>query len=229
MAKAETESRDTGEVEEIPGEFGQGVLPIYRRPGELIRFLPVVLLVLFILWFGQSQADSRKWLDIGTEAMYLGIAALGVNILLGYTGLLSLGHAAFFLAGGYAGAIFSPAIGLPPWTGFLLAFVGAAALGAVLAFMCCHLRGFYVTAVTLAFGLLIPAIVVLDKGQLGGPAGKSVEHAVDTAKVFGGNGPFSSYLGLFYLCSIFLLITLFLCWNLVRGRWGRAFMAIRES
>ena len=48
MAKAETQPRDTGEVEEIPGQFGQGVLPIYRRPGELIRFLPVLLLVLFV-------------------------------------------------------------------------------------------------------------------------------------------------------------------------------------
>src|SRR5690242_18905127 len=125
-------------------------------------------------------------MSIATNAMILAAVALAVNILLGYTGLLSLGHAAFFLAGGYAGAILSPAIGLPPWTGFLLAFVGSAALGSVLAFMCCHMRGFYVTAVTLAFGLLIPAIVVLDRDQLGGPAGKSVVHAVDTAKVFGG-------------------------------------------
>jgi ABC-type branched-subunit amino acid transport system ATPase component/ABC-type branched-subunit amino acid transport system permease subunit len=195
-----------------------------------MRFVPALLLVLFILWFGRTQADSRKWLDLGTEAMYLGIAALGVNILLGYTGILSLGHAAFFLAGGYAGAIFSPALGLPPWTGFLLAFILSAALGAVLALMCSHLRGFYVTAVTLGFGFLVPAIVVLAKGQLGGPAGREVTHAVDTAKVPGaGHGVFAPQLGLFYLCAIFLLITLLLCWNLVRSRWGRAFMAIRES
>ncbi|MBV9411507.1 MAG: branched-chain amino acid ABC transporter permease, partial [Acidimicrobiia bacterium] len=230
MAKAETQPRDTGEVEEIPGQFGQGVLPIYRRPGELIRFLPVLLLVLFILWFGHSQADSRKWIDLGTEACYLAIAAMGVNILLGYTGILSLGHAAFFVIGGYAGAIFSPAIGLPPWTGFLLAFVGAAAMGAVLAVMCSHLRGFYISVVTFAFGALIPAIVVVAKDQLGGPAGRSVDHFVDTSKVPGaGHGPFSLQLGLFYLCAIFLLVTVFLCWNLVRSRWGRAYMAIRES
>ncbi|MBV8235773.1 MAG: branched-chain amino acid ABC transporter ATP-binding protein/permease [Acidimicrobiia bacterium] len=230
MAQADLEPRDTEEVEQIPGEVGQGVLPLYRRHGELIRFVPILALIVFILWFGNSQADSRKWLDLGTEAMYLGIAALGVNILLGYTGLLSLGHSAFFLAGGYAGAILSPALGLPPWTGFLLASVGSAALGAVLALMCCHLRGFYLTAVTLGFGLLVPAIVVLDKSQLGGPAGRSVDHFVDTSKVPGaGSGPFSLQLGLFYLCALFLLITLVLCWNLVRSRWGRAFMAIRES
>jgi branched-chain amino acid transport system permease protein len=230
MAKADIEPRGTEEVEEVPGEFGQGVLPIYRRHGELIRFVPIVLLVLFILWFGHSQADSRKWLDIGTEAMYLAIAAAGVNILLGYTGLLSLGHAAFFVAGGYAGAILSPALGIPPWMGFILAFAGAAGLGAVLALMCCHLRGFYLTVVTFGFGALVPAIVVVAKNQLGGPAGRSVDHFVDTSKVPGASSsPFSLQLGLFYLSAFFLLITLFLCWNLVRSRWGRAYMAIRES
>jgi len=229
MARAETEPQDTGEIEEVPGEVGQGVLPIYRRRGDLIRFVPVLALILFILWFGSSQADSRKWIDIGTEAMYLAIAAAGVNILLGYTGLLSLGHAAFFVAGGYAGAILSPALGLPPWTGFVLAFVGSAALGAVLALMCCHLRGFYLTVVTFGFGALVPAIVVVAKDQLGGPAGRSVDHFVDTSKIPGAHGPFSLQLGLFYLSAFFLLITLFLCWNLVRSRWGRAYMAIRES
>jgi len=230
MSKADIEPRDTEEVEEVPGEFGQGVLPIYRRHGDLIRFVPALLLVLFILWFGRSQADSRKWLDIGTEAMYLAIAAAGVNILLGYTGLLSLGHAAFFVAGGYAGAILSPALGIPPWLGFVLAFVGSAALGALLALMCCHLRGFYLTVVTFGFGALVPALVVVAKDQLGGPAGRAVDHFVDTSKVPGaGSGPFSLQLGLFYLSAFFLLVTLFLCWNLVRSRWGRAYMAIRES
>ena len=85
--RADTEPLDTGEVEQLSGAPGQGVLPIYRRHGQLIRCVPILALVLFILWFGRTQADSRKWLDIGTEAMYLAIAAAGVNILLGYTGL----------------------------------------------------------------------------------------------------------------------------------------------
>jgi ABC-type branched-subunit amino acid transport system ATPase component/ABC-type branched-subunit amino acid transport system permease subunit len=162
--------------------------------------------------------------------MYLAVAAAGVNILLGYTGLLSLGHAAFFVAGGYAGAILSPALGIPPWAGFMLAFFGSAALGAVLALMCCHLRGFYLTVVTFGFGALVPALVVVARKQLGGPAGRAVEHFVDTSKFpLAGHGPYSLQLGLFYLSAFFLLIILFLCWNLVRSRWGRAYMAIRES
>jgi ABC-type branched-subunit amino acid transport system ATPase component/ABC-type branched-subunit amino acid transport system permease subunit len=162
--------------------------------------------------------------------MYLGVAAVGVNILLGYTGLLSLGHAAFFVAGGYAGAILSPALGVPPWAGFALAFAGGALLGALLAVMCCHLRGFYLTVVTLGFGALVPAIVVVAKKQLGGPTGRSVEHFVDTSKFpLAGHGRNAIEVGLFFVSGLVLLVTLFLCWNLVRSRWGRAYMAIRES
>ncbi|MBV8984698.1 MAG: branched-chain amino acid ABC transporter ATP-binding protein/permease [Acidimicrobiia bacterium] len=230
MERARTEAGDIGEVEAVKGQPGQAVLPIYRRHGELVRLLPSVVLILFTLWFGRAQVDSRKWLDIGTEAMYLAIAAAGVNVLLGYTGLLSLGHAAFFVSGGYAGAILSPALGIPPWLGFILAFAGSAALGAVLALMCVHLHGFYLTVVTFGFGALVPAIVVVAKDQLGGPAGRAVDHFVDTSKVPGaGHSPFSLQLGLFYLSAFFLVVTLFLCWNLVRSRWGRAYMAIRES
>src|SRR4051794_24709759 len=222
MARAQDESvkpdQQPDVIEEVPGEIGQGVLPIYRRRGDLIRFLPLVGLIVFILVFGQTQADSRKWIDIGTEAMYLAIAAAGVNILLGYTGLLSLGHAAFFVAGGDAGAVLSPALGIPPWAGFLFAFAGSAALGAVLALMCCHLRGFYLTVVTFGFGALVPAIVVVAKDQLGGPAGRSVDHLVATEKFpLAGNGPWNIQLGLFYMSALFLLIVLFLCWNIVRS------------
>src|SRR5438067_887013 len=231
MASVEVEGQAPGALPPEPGAAGPAVAPPPRLPGgELARFLPIVALILFVIAFGRVEGDSRKWIDIGTAAMYLAVAAVGVNILLGYTGLLSLGHAAFFVAGGYAGAILSPALGLPSWTGFALAFVGAAVLGAVLAPLCCHLRGVYLTVVTFGFGALVAAIVVVAQDQLGGPAGRAVDHFVDTSKVPGaGSGPFSLQLGLFYLSAFFLLVTLFLSWNLVRSRWGRAYMAIRES
>ena len=230
MARTETEA-SAGSVPVPPGEPGPSAPPVHNLPGgELLRFLPFVALIAFVLLVGHAEETDRKWIDLGTEAMYLAVAAAGVNILLGYTGLLSLGHAAFFVAGGYAGAILSPALGIPAWAGFAFAFFGSALLGAVLALMCCHLRGFYLTVVTLGFGALVPALVVVAKKQLGGPAGRPVEKFVDTSKVpLAGHGPYNIQVGLYYLSAFFLLVTLFLCWNLVRSRWGRAYMAIRES
>lgn len=193
---------------------------------RLLRVVPFAALVAAIVWFGETRAADRKWIDVGTEALYLAAVALGVNILVGYTGLLSLGHAGFFVAGGYMGAVWIPDWGLSPWWGLPAAFAFGAVLGAVLALMCCHLRGFYLTVVTLAFGLLLPSLVSVLRSGLGGPAGRTVDRPIDVARLPLAGGPFD---GLYYLAAILLLVTLIVSWNLVRTRWGRAYMAIRES
>ena len=76
-----------------------GVVGRFVETHHLKRALPAGGLVVFIILFGYTQASSAKWLDLGTEAMYLGAAAIGINMLLGYTGLLSLGHAGSLIAG----------------------------------------------------------------------------------------------------------------------------------
>src|SRR4051812_13865926 len=192
-----------------------------------MRFVPLLLLLAFIVWFGESQKDNRLWINLGIEAMYIAAVALGVNILLGYTGLLSLGHAGFFVAGGYAGSVWAQEWGLPPWMGFPVALIFGALLGAVLALMCCHLKGFYLTVVTLAFGSLLPALVVVLKSLLGGTTGRVVTKPLQLSNVpFSEDNPF---LALYWLAAVLLLIALFMSWNLVRSRWGRAYMAIRDS
>ena len=193
----------------------------------LLRLVPLVMLLVFIVGFGETQKDNRLWINLGIEAMYIGAIALGVNILLGYTGLLSLGQAGFFVAGGYAGAVWAPEWGLSPWLGFPVAFAFGLLLGTILALMCCHLKGFYLTVVTLAFGGLLPALVVVLKSLLGGTTGRVVSEPLQLSNVpFSEDNPF---LALYWLAAALLLITLFLSWNLVRSRWGRAYMAIRDS
>jgi len=198
-----------------------------HMPSWLPRVVPPVALAAFLVWFAAVPGAQRSWLDIGIEATYLAAIALGVNLLTGYTGLLSLGHAGFFVAGGYAGAVWAPAWGWSPWLGLPFAFVFGAAMGALLALLCCHLRGFYLTVVTLAFGSLLPALVIVLKASLGGPTGRTVSQPIDVTALPFANG--DAYRGLFILSSVLLFITLWLCWNLVRSRWGRASMAIRES
>jgi ABC-type branched-subunit amino acid transport system ATPase component/ABC-type branched-subunit amino acid transport system permease subunit len=216
------------------------VAPRQRRDvrGFVLRFLPVGLLIVGILVFGSSQGTNVKWIDLATEALYLGAAAVGLNILLGYTGLLSLGHAGFLIAGGYAGAVFGPGLMQASWVpafvqtnsawfGVPFAFVIGALMGTVLALMCCHLKGFYLTVVTLAFGVFLPSLNEVAREQLGGSAGRTVEHYADTRNAFLARD--NSRAGLYYFAALFLLVTIFVTWNLTRSRWGRAYMAIRES
>src|SRR4051794_10747400 len=80
---------------------------LYLDRATLLRFLPLLILILFIWIFGRTQEDNRLWISLGLEAMYVAALALGVNILLGYTGLLSLGQAGFVVFGGLAGAVWT--------------------------------------------------------------------------------------------------------------------------
>ncbi|MEY2397447.1 MAG: branched-chain amino acid transport system ATP-binding protein livM [Actinomycetota bacterium] len=196
-------------------------------PSWATRAIAPASLFLFLFWYLNGPGAQRSWLDLGVEATYLAAIALGVNLLTGYTGLLSLGHAGFFVVGGYVGAVWAPAWGVSPWFGLPAAFVAGAAMGALLALLCCHLRGFYLTVVTLAFGSLLPALVVVLKSALGGTSGRNVTKPIDVSILPFANG--DSYRGLFVLSTIVLFATLWLCRNLVHSRWGRASMAIRES
>lgn len=202
------------------------------------RALPWLLLIGFAQALGYFHGSNDYWMNVAVDASLFAIAAVGVNVLLGYTGLLSLGHAGFMVAGGYAGALFVPYMlhgaALPAfitsnaaWFGIPGAFAFGALLGAFLALMCCHLKGFYLTVVTLAFGVLLPAVVVVLSKQLGGTNGRSLLVPADTSGVPGAGGSFRT--GLFYVSTVLLIFSLYLVGNLVRSRWGRAFMAIRES
>lgn len=197
---------------------------------RLRRVAPLGALVVFALMFGAAEARSVKWLDLGTEAMYVAAAAVGLNVLMGWTGLLSLGHGGFFVAGGYAGALLLPQLvdtSWSPWMGWLPAFVLGALLGAFLAVLSGHLRGFYMTVVTLAFAVLVPAVVTVFDRWLGGPAGRSVERFPDTANAFLARD--NARAGLYYTAFVFLLLTLAIAAALRRSRWGRALLAIRDA
>lgn len=202
-------------------------------------YAPLASLLAFALWLGPSQAGNRRWLDLGVEAMVLAGAATGLNILVGGTGLLSLGHAGFFVVGGYAGAILGPhllgegslapafVVRNAPWFGPVFALLAGAGLGLVLALLCCHLRGFHLTVVTLGFGALVPAVVVLAADLFGGLGGRTVQHIPDTRNAFLARG--HTLAGVYYTAVVYLLVALWLARNLARSRWGRAFTAVRDT
>ncbi len=196
---------------------------------RLARFAPLVVFLAATVVYAQHFVGDRNWMSLGADALLLGAAALGLNILMGYTGLLSLGHAAFFVLGGYAGGVWAIEWGLSPWLGFGVAFIFGGLAGVVLALMCGRLRGFYLTVVTLAFGSLMTPLSIALSDIFGGTAGKGVPAAGIIAAEslpFADGDPFR---GLYFLSVATLLVCLWLCRNLVQSSWGRAFKAIRES
>lgn len=228
-----------------PASASGGLHPFVRG---LVRYSPGILLLVFLLWFGNVQAGDRVWINLGIDAVSIAVAVVGLNVLLGYTGLLSLGHNAFFIFGGFIGAIWCVTDwGLNPWFGFPVAFLGGMLLGAVLALACCHLRGFYLTVVTLGFALIFGSVAQAAQSLFNGLNGRTIsaQDSLDTSKFWHGHWWTHLFswvndkdpqifanryaLGLYWIAALLLLVAVFFTWNMTRSRLGRGYTAIREA
>ena len=162
------------------------------------------------------------------DAGYVLLLAFGLNIVVGYTGLLVLGYAAFFAIGAYSYAMLaSPQFGLHFnfWIMLIVSALVSAAFGVILGAPTLRLRGDYLAIVTLGFGEIVPQLLRnLDK-YTNGPNGIV---AIDQPKIFSyafGFNPTPYY----YLYFAVICVCLVLLNNLRYSRLGRAWMAIRED
>jgi branched-chain amino acid transport system permease protein len=170
----------------------------------------------FLLWAAQFLA------------IYM-LLALGLNVVVGFAGLLDLGYAAFFAIGAYTCAsLSSPThhIHLPLW---LLIFIGAgvaSAFGAILGAPTLRLRGDYLAIVTLGFGEIVPDLATNNVFNLtGGPNGISGIDQPSIGPIHFGTSPTWFYLSLLLLS----IVVVVLLRNIQTTRVGRAWVAIRED
>ena len=170
----------------------------------------------FVLWGAQDLA------------IYV-LLALGLNVVVGFAGLLDLGYAAFFAIGAYVCAsLASPAhhLHLPLWALLFIGAMVAALFGAVLGAPTLRLRGDYLAIVTLGFGEIIPDLATNDVGSFtGGPNGIS---AIDQPSI----GPinFATNPQWFYWSLLIVVIlVIILLRNIEHSRMGRAWVALRED
>ena len=151
------------------------------------------------------------------------MAALGLNILTGFTGQLSLAHGSLFGIGAYTAAILGSRGGFPFFATIPLAAILAAAVGIILSFPAARLRNLYLCIITIGGQLIIEYVLLHWKGLTGGAEGIAI-----TA---GESGPLSVSQGTtFYLVVFIALATMiWVAANLMRTRFGRAFVAIRDN
>ncbi len=155
-------------------------------------------------------------------AIYAGLAC-SLNLILGYTGLFSLAHAAFFGIGAYGTGIIVGKLGLPIWLGFLVAGCAACLLGMIIAIPSLHLRGDYLAIVTLGFGQIVRLIELNEQWLTNGAMGIT---AIRKPELFGmkfGKVEF------FYFALAVTLIIMLAIYRIVHSRVGRALIAIRED
>jgi branched-chain amino acid transport system permease protein len=203
-------------------------------PREWVIHRPTMAFAAFGLPFGlllplifHQAPDFILW-AAGSLAIYT-LLALGLNVVVGFAGLLDLGYAAFFAIGAYTCAsLASPkhSIHLPLWVLIFLGAAVASMFGAVLGAPTLRLRGDYLAIVTLGFGEIIPDLATNNVGKLtGGPDGIS---SIDQPIVFGIHFGVNKE---WYYWSLLLLviIVIILLRNLEHSRVGRAWVALRED
>jgi branched-chain amino acid transport system permease protein len=150
------------------------------------------------------------------------VAGVGLMLLTGFTGQISMGHAAFLAIGSYTSAVLT-AKGVP----FLLALpasgVTAALVGIVIGRPILHLTGLYLAIATMGAAFIIEEILVRWESVTNGNMGMMV----DTPTIFGFG--FDTEIRFFYLSLVVLILVLLLAKNILRSPTGRAFIAIRDS
>ena len=151
------------------------------------------------------------------------IVAVGMNILVGMTGLVSLGHAGLFAVGAYTSALLGTRLEVSFWLSAVAAIVVTGAVGSVLALAALRARGIYLAMVTIAFGIIVEQVALDQDEFTGGFMGIS---GIPYPSI--GDFTFSAPYRL-YLIVVLAGLCLWLSGNLQRSRWGRGLLAVRES
>jgi len=161
---------------------------------------------------------------IVAEILIFAIFAMSLDLLVGYTGLMSFGHAAFFGVSAYVAVILGVHLGIPGWWGFAAGVVAAAIAAAFIGFFCIRVSGIPFLMLTMAFSQLLFSLSVKWRAVTGGTDGLSGFKRPDIFGLSLNDGP-----TLYYVVVVGFALTLAFLWCLVRSPLGSIFIGIREN
>lgn len=188
-----------------------------KRANIGLLILAAILAVLPVL------LPNSFYFDIVNRMAINAVLALGLNLLIGFAGQISLGHAAFFGIGAYASAVLTVHYAWPPLVAMGAGAVFASLLAAVIAPPIFRLRGHYLAMATLGLGVIV-AIVLKNEGEFtGGPDGMSLAPlTIFGHEIYGERQWYWLFAGL-------LLFSVWSCLNLIDSPFGRALRALHGS
>jgi branched-chain amino acid transport system permease protein len=184
----------------------------------------VISILSAVALLGVPWVLSEFWTFIAIEVLAFALYAVSFNVLLGYGGMLSFGHAAFFGVGGYAAAILVKSAGLPAGVAFALlplaAMVVAAAFAAVIGFFSVQRSGIYFAMLTFAFQMLLYTIALKATGLTGGDDGMTGLKPP---------GLLARPLYYYYFALVLIAPALYLLYRLVSSPFGYTLRALRAN
>jgi branched-chain amino acid transport system permease protein len=181
----------------------------------------VVVVAMFLLPFVLEKfgRTGEYWIWVTTEMIISALFALSLNLILGFGGMVSFGHAAFFGVGAYTVAILMKKAGFPLYLALAAAPAAAALAAAVIGWFCVRLIGLYFAILTLAFGQLLYMIAFQWYSFTGGDDGI---HGIPRPEVL---GPTGYYL----LCLAIFLVSFLIMRMLTNSSFGLCIRTIREN
>ncbi|MDQ1240563.1 MAG: Branched-chain amino acid transporter permease [Thermodesulfobacteriota bacterium] len=185
------------------------------------RWVKVWLFIFVALLFSCPLLLSYYQLSILNEMAIAVIGALGLNLLIGFTGQISLGHGAFMAIGAYSTALLTGSLNLPFVLSLPLSGLMAAALGMVVGVPALRLKGLYLALGTLAFGFIVEYILFhweVTKGDLG----------MAVKRIQLGSYVIKTEAEYFYFIITLATLAILTAKNIVRSKIGRSFIAIRD-
>ncbi|MBX6424971.1 MAG: branched-chain amino acid ABC transporter permease [Variibacter sp.] len=194
--------------------------PVSRLLGSRLATLLLIAVVIVVIPF---LVPSTFHLRVAALVWISALAAVGLNLLMGNAGQVSLGHAGFFGIGAYAVALGPPQLGIPPLASVLFGAIGAGVIAYVVGRPLLRLRGHYLAIGTLGFGVLVALVLTSESAITGGPDGMAVQRLT----VFGHR--ISGAQTWYWVTGAALLVGAAVALNLDASPTGRALRALHDS
>ena len=192
-------------------------------PHSLPRYQGLLLVAVAVVLLALPNFVDNYMRYVMTRLFIYVLVALGLNLLTGYAGQVSLGHAAFFAIGAYTAAVLAESARWPSALCVAAAAAFTAVVGYLLGLPCLRLTGLYLAMATLGFTLIVQELLLQLAVITHGSEGMKVRPAALLGFTF--DSDYRKY----YLLLVVTALMLLFARNLVRGRTGRAFLAIREN
>jgi branched-chain amino acid transport system permease protein len=192
-----------------------------------IAKLPIAVFTVLIItfpWVAREISAISHYTDIMVFAGIYCLITIGLSLLMGYAGQISIGHAAFFGIGAYVSAILTARYGLNPWLCMFIGMIITAVVAILVGAPSLKLKGHYLAMATLAFGIIIYIIFNEEIEWTGGPDGMS---GIPGLSLFGFE--FDSVVSYFYLVWSFVFAAFIFTINIIQSATGRALRAIHTS
>ncbi|MDO4323459.1 MAG: branched-chain amino acid ABC transporter permease [Lachnospiraceae bacterium] len=166
---------------------------------------------------------SNYYQTVCCQAMLYAIVALGLNFIVGLSGLMTLGTAAIYGMGAYTSALACTKFGLNPWLALVPVLIMGWLIGQGLGYPSLRVQGVYLSLATIGFNEIVRTLLTNLEWTGSGTGIRNIE----PYRI--GSFAFDTQVKSYYLIYIVLLIFIVIAWKIVHSRWGRAFIAVKDN